>query len=104
MLDYTLYEYYFERRGWKRFRLFMTGMRWTSPEKPSDAAHHEVTLSAGGFRLNGKPVEEQTIIDMLQIPEREVMMYEELRRLGHRSQWALAFLDGVRWADAHPAK
>ena len=102
MLSYALYKYFFERRGWKRYRLPLCGTRWTSPDAVVTDDFHEAILSAKGFLLDGKPVAEQAIIDLLQIPQREVMMYEELRRLGHTGRWAQVFLDGVRWADAHP--
>jgi len=91
MIDYNLYSYYFQRNGWEKRHLFHIGTKWIK-------GNQEVVHGYRGFILNGKHVEDQTIIDLLKISEKEIEKYNELRMSGYSVKRAEAFLDGAKWA------
>ena len=94
MLDYELLNQCFSEKGWNSYHLFMIGPKWTKDDQT-------VIRHAGGYVLNGKKVDEDTIIALLDIDKKEIEMYEHLKRLGYGRKCRWAFIEGVRWANAH---
>ena len=94
-MDYRLVDHYFEAQGWKRYYMRYRGTKWVKDEK-------EVVRGMHGFKLNGKNVDEDEIAKLLGISQRERDMYDALKQKGYTCKMALAFLDGIRWADEHP--
>jgi|GEM_PF-1558946 hypothetical protein len=94
-MDYRLVNHYFEVRGWKKYHVFQIGTRWVKDKQ-------EVVCSMNGFKLNEKYVDESDMAKLLGISQREIDMFDSLKRTGYTCKMALAFLDGIRWADEHP--
>ena len=94
MIDYELLDHCFSEKGWNYYHLFMIGSKWTKGD-------HTVIRHARGYVLNGEKVEEDTIIALLAIDRKEIEMYEHLKRLGYGRKCRWAFIEGVRWANAH---
>ena len=95
MFDFRLYSHYFEKGGWKESHLFQIGTKWTKGDQ-------EVIRCSKGFLLNHRLVDDSVIHDLLKVPEREIAVYDVLIASHYSSKQALAFLDGIRWADNHP--
>lgn len=96
-INYLLVNKAFERDGWEMHHRFMCGNEW---EKGND----KVTCYYGHFKLNGTPVSNEFIREMLHIDLRMIEVSEEIAPHPIDSKYGRAFLEGVRWADSHPAK
>ena len=86
----------FANDGWREYHQFMAGSRWV---KGDDT----VTSYYGKYKLNGQPVTKEHLCQMLHIDSRIVQVAEAIAPYPLNGKYGRAFLDGVRWADAHPA-
>ncbi|MBO4655326.1 MAG: hypothetical protein J5644_07255 [Bacteroidales bacterium] len=86
----------FEKEGWVMHHLFLGGNKW---QKGND----KVTCYYGHFKLNGTFVSNEFICEMLHIDRRIIDVSEAIAPHSIDSKYGKAFLEGVRWADAHPA-
>ena len=94
-LNFMLVSEAFERDGWKMYHQFMVGNRWV---KGDDT----VTFYYGHYKLNGNPISKEQIYEMLHISLRDLQVCEVIAPHPINSRYGRAFLEGVRWADAHP--
>ena len=94
MIDFRFLESCFREKGWDQYHLFMRGTKWMNDSQT-------VIRDAHGYLLNGKRVDEDTIIALLGIERKEIEMYEHLKKLGFDEKCRWAFIEGVRWANAH---
>lgn len=95
-LDFNLLAGAIANDGWVMHHKFMVGNDWT---KGDDF----VTYYHGQFKLNGKSVSKECICEMLHIDRRLVQLSDAIAPHPIYSKYGQAFLDGVRWADEHPA-
>lgn len=86
----------FERDGWTVYHYLMRGNKWV---KGNDA----VTCFRGGYKLNGEPLSNECLAEMLHIDRRAIDVCEAIAPQVHGA-YGRVFLDGVRWADALLAK
>lgn len=94
-LDHNLVNEAFKQEGWTVYHQFMAGNRY---EKGNDV----VTGYYGRFELNGKPISNEAICDMLHIDRRILEVCEAIAPHPINSKYGQAFLAGVKWADEHP--
>lgn len=57
-----------------------------------------------GYKLNGEPLSNECLAEMLHIDRCAIDVCEAIAPHEVHGAYGRAFLDGVRWADAHPAK
>ena len=94
-INFLLVHEAFERDGWTKYHMFMVGNKWV---KGNDT----VTCGRGGYRLNGKPLSNERLSEMLNIDKRTIAVCNAIAPHQVHSPYGRAFLEGVRWADAHP--
>ncbi len=94
MIDFQLLDRSFREKGWNQCHLFMRGTKWTKDNQT-------VVRDANGYLLDGERVGEDTIIALVGIDRKEIEMYEHLKDLGYDGKCRWAFIEGVRWANAH---
>ena len=87
----------FQSKGWTMYHKFMAGNRW---EKGDDI----ITCYHGIYKLNGQIISEDFLCEMLKIDSRSIEVCEAIAPHPINSKYGRAFLEGVRWADAHPAE
>lgn len=95
-LNFNLLAGAFANDGWEMHHKFMVGNDW---KKGDDI----VTCYYGQFKLNGKSVSKEFICEMLHIDRRLIQLGDAIAPHPIYSKYGQAFLDGVRWADEHPA-
>lgn len=96
-INYLLVQEAFEREGWTKYHIFMAGNKWV---KGKDM----VTCFHGGYKLNGEPLSNEHMADMLHIDRRAMAVCEAIAPHEVHGAYGRAFLAGVRWADQHPIK
>ena len=95
-INFLLVNKAFEKDGWEKRHLFMVGNKW---KKGNDM----VTCYYGHFKLNGNFVSNEFICEMLHIDRRMIEVSEAIAPHPIDGKYGRAFLEGVRWADSHPA-
>jgi hypothetical protein len=79
------------------YHYLMRGNKWVN-------GNDTVTCYRGGYKLNGESLSNERLAEMLNIDRRAIAVCEAIVPHEIHSVYGRAFLDGVRWADAHPAK
>ena len=96
-INFMLVHEAFARDGWTMYHYFMRGNKWV---KGNDT----VTCFRGGYKLNGEPLSNERLAEMLNIDRRAIAVCEAIAPHEIHGAYGRAFLEGVRWADAHPVK
>ena len=86
----------FEREGWTMQHKFMVGNKWV---KGNDTVTHYGPY----YELNGEIISTTFLCEMLNIDMRLIDVCNAIAPHQLHSKYGRAFLEGVRWADAHPA-
>ena len=94
-INYVLVHEAFQRDGWTMYHQFMVGNRWV---KGNDT----ITCYYGVYKLNGVPLSNENLIELLQIDKRAIAVCAAIAPHQVHGAYGRAFLEGVRWADAHP--
>jgi hypothetical protein len=94
-LDFSAILETFEKEGWNHYR----GLAYDRWVKGDDRAK----CVKGKFRLNDQPVSKEELCRLLHIDPRVVRVSKAIAPYPLSGKYGQAFLDGVRWADAHPA-
>ncbi len=94
-INYMVLSEAFANDGWKESHMFMAGSRWV---KGNDT----VKSYCGHYLLNGQPIDKEYLIRMLHIDPRIVEVADAIAPYPLKGKYGQAFLNGVRWADAHP--
>ena len=66
--------------------------------------NNTVTCFRGGYKLNGEPLSNERLAEMLHIDQRAIAVCKAITPHEIHGTYGRAFLEGVRWADAHPVK
>lgn len=96
-INFSLDRDTFEKDGWTMYHTFMAGSKWV---KGNDT----VTCYYGVYKLNGKVISNEYLCEWLHIDKRTIEVCEAIAPHEIHTKYGRAFLEGVRWADAHPAK
>ena len=94
-INYLLVHEAFQRDGWTMYHQFMVGNRWV---KGIDI----ITCYYVVYKLNGARLSNESLIELLHIDKRAIAVCEAIAPHQVHSAYGRAFLEGVRWADAHP--
>lgn len=94
-INYLLVHEAFQRDGWTMYHQFMVGNRWV---KGKDT----ITCYYGVYKLNGVRLSNESLIEMLHIDRRAIAVCAAIAPHQVHGAYGRAFLEGVRWADAHP--
>ena len=85
----------FAQDGWTMYHKFMAGNRWVK-------GYDTITCYHGIYKLNGQIISKAFVCEMLNIDSRSIEVCEAIAPHPINSKYGRAFLEGVRWADAHP--
>lgn len=95
-INFILVKEAFEKAGWTMHHTFMAGNKWVK-------GHDTVTCYYGIYKLNGTVISNEYLYEMLDIDRRSIEVCEAIAPHEIHTKYGRAFLEGVRWADAHPA-